>query len=843
MESFTADRKDIKMIKKMLLYYKKNNILLFVVAAFISAFLMNILSTYCSVQEMLVEDVAQTDGSWNMCIRGTSEKIKTECLSLSDVKQIGTETNEKAKLQSFSGKSTVSATLSLRYMDETAMSLCALKLYKGRLPQDSSEIVISSGMKINDEYAYQGDYIGQTLCLKDSKKEYVIVGILDNMDASTTNENNECILLSDGTSDNMILYLELADNHLNFYGSNGQVRKSCYEISQFLGFSDEEIYDWQNINKSGSTDNTKEDYPVWLNNELLMVLEHGNSSQTIQLVQYVSVLFGLMILLIGGFMTASISISDYQKRRPDHALLLLCGSKLSTIKRQYLIEKEMIFIPASSSGIFLGWLIQLAIAEIVQRHRTTAIQNLHIGFSLWSAVTSFILIVAISSFAVMISFSKWKSLSPMDALYQDRGNDIGKNFVPHYFEVGKSTFPLTFQLGMINVLRRKLSAVICVLCIAMAAFLFICFCNLSSVVNQLASQQEEENQFQFLAFANEIPKLEQFKNNIPYIDELTVTYDSTAMVEENEDFLSEDSVKWYSDIYDSTQASFYLDIVAIDQYYYDTYLQGEDKPSYEALVEQNSCVYDDSCLVSKNNKIIHIFNDVNDKKITFKSDDITEEKHTCSLTINTRVSRRQVPLSDDFQPTIYIPYEVYFSSFTPSFVILNINSATGCEMKVQTWLIEHAEEYGITVQDNLSEYLETRDTISMVQIIMAGVLVLTTLVALICVTGTLKSSMDRQSKDLSVMQALGMTKEQVFNILFSESIIYVLVGLIIGMAATIFFAKHLIEMAASVTILKLGIPYYPFALCSAGAIVMAMLVSLILVSKFIKNFSLSKQRL
>ena len=831
------------MIRKMLLYYKKNNILLFVVAIFVSAFLMNILSTYCSVQEMLVEDVAQTDGGWNICIRDTLENIKSECLSLSDVKQIGTETEKKAELYSLSGKTADSQTLSLRYMNQSAMSLCALKLYKGRLPQNPSEITISSGMKINDVYAYQGDYVGKTLCLKDSKQEYLIVGILDNMDSSTDNENNECILLADGnTSGNMTLYLELAENHLDFFGSNEEIRKSCYEISEFLGFSENEIYDWQRINKNGDSKITKEDYSVWLNNELLMVLEHGNSNQTIQMVQYVSILFGMMILLIGGFMTAAITISDYQKRRSDQALLLLCGSKLSTIKRQYLIEKEIIFITASFGGIFLGWLLQLVVAGIVQSHRTAVIENLHIRFLPWSAVVSFIIIVVISSFSVVISFSKWKSLSPMDALYQDRGNDTEKIFVPHHFEVGKGIFPLTFQLGMIQVLRRKLSAVICILCAAMAAFLFICFCNLSSVINQFASQQEEENQFQFLAFANEIPKLEQLKNNIPYIDELSVTYDSTAMTDQNKNFLTEDSVKWYGDIYDSVQDSFYLDIVAVDRYYYDTYLQGEDKPDYDTLAEQNGCVYDDACLVSKKNNTIHILNDIKDKEIELKGEGVKGKKQTCSLVMNTRVSRRQIPLPDNFQPTLYVPYEVYFSHFTPSFVIININAVTGCEKEIQTWLMDHSGEYGISVQDNLSEYQETQDTVSMVRIIMEGVLILTTLVALICIASTLKSSMDRQSDDLAVMQALGMMKKQIFNILFSQSMIYVLTGLVIGTAATFFFVKQLIEMATHVTIIKLGMTYYPFVLCAAGAVVIAMLVSLIVASKFIKELSLSRKR-
>lgn len=832
------------MIRKMLLYYKKNNILLFMVAMFVSAFLMNILSTYCSVQEMLVEDVAQIDGRWNVCIRDTSENIKSGCLSLSDVKQIGIETEKKAELYSLSGRQADSGTLSLRYMNQAAMSLCVLKLYKGRLPQNRSEIVVSFGMKINDEYVYQGDYIGKTICLKNSSQEYCIVGILDNMNASSGNENNECILLgNDGTSGNMTLYLELANNHLNFFSSNGEVRKSCYEITKFLGFSEDEIYDWQRIRENGDSKVIKEDYPIWLNNELLMVLEHGNSGQTIRMVQYVSILFGLMILLIGGFMTAGITISDYQKRRSDHALFLLCGSKLSTIKKQYFIEKEIIFITASLSGIFLGRLLQLAVAEIVQQHRTTMIENLHIRFLPWSAVISFLLIVAISSLSVVISFSKWKALSPMDALYQDRRNDVEKIFVPHHFEVGKGILPLTFQIGMIQVLRRKLSAIICILCVAMAAFLFICFCNLSLVINQIASQQEEKNQFQFFAFANEIPKLEQLKNNIPYTDECNVSYDTNVRVVQNQNILTEESVKWYGKIYDSVQDSFSVDVVAVDRYFYDTYLQGEDKPSYDILAEQNGCVYDDACLVPKENNAIHILKDIKGKEIELKGEGVKGKKQTCKLVLNTRVKRHKVPLPDDFQPTIYVPYEVFFSSFTPFFVMVHINAVTDCEKEVQAWLMDHAGEYGISVQDNLSEYQETRDTVSMVRVIMEGVLILTTLVALICIISTLKSSMDRQSGDLVIMQALGMKKEQIFDILFSESMIYVLTGLIIGIIATLFFAKQLIEMVSCITIVKLGMAYYPFALCTVGAIVIAVLVTLMLVSKFTKDFSLSRQRL
>ena len=76
----------------MLWYYKKKNSLLFVVTVMVTMFLFNLLSTYCSVQEMLVADVTQTEGSWNLCVKDLPKDKRNICFECERKRQENKET-------------------------------------------------------------------------------------------------------------------------------------------------------------------------------------------------------------------------------------------------------------------------------------------------------------------------------------------------------------------------------------------------------------------------------------------------------------------------------------------------------------------------------------------------------------------------------------------------------------------------------------------------------------------------------------------------------------------------------------------------------------------------------
>ena len=448
------------------------------------------------------------------------------------------------------------------------------------------------------------------------------------------------------------------------------------------------------------------------------------------------------------------------------------------------------------------------------------------------------LVLVISFLTEIIAFKKLGKLSPLEALYGKREHTEKQTRVLSKLEIGTSSVPVEFHLGLINVTRRKLSSVINLLCIGTAVFLFICFYDFGSVTNQIVSEQEEENQFQFFAYANEIEHLDKLKKQIPYVENLEIVYDSTILMEKKnkEGVLSEDSVKWYSDIYENRQDSVYLDVVAIDRSYYENYLQGKEKPDYDTLINENACVYDDGCVVSKKNKVIQILDDLKNYNITFTSEDLIENTGTSEILLKSRVSRYQIPLEDNFQPTLYVPYEVYFDKFTPSFVMLNLNAVSGHEDEVKTWLLEHSEEYGISVQDNVSEYLEVRDTVSMVQIVLGGILVLVALVAILYMVSALKNSIDSQKKELDVLQALGMEKKQIFYIVFCESLFYVIGGLLIGSLLSVMITKRFVEIMANVTILSLSIPVYPLFLCSVLCAMVSFVICFFVVKRYFNGF-------
>lgn len=821
------------MMWKMLWYYRKKNSILFAVAAAVSMFLMGLVSAYCSVQEMLVADVIQAEGSWNLYLKDMAKEGQAACSSLPGVVRMGLEADKTVKLVSVSGRKAEPVKMAVRYMDETAMSLQAFRLRDGRLPGKPSEITISAGLKINGEYAYQGEYIGQRIQISSSGEEYTVVGILDNLDAGTDSGNNECIALGREAPGKAIVYLELSGSRLHFTGSNRKVREASYQIVSSLGIGREEVYDWQRMNQDSSLSAVKEDYRVVLNNDLLVVLEHGNSVQSIQAIRLVTLLLGGMVLLIGSFMAAGVSISDYQCRRSDHGVLLLCGSKVSSIRRQFILEKEVIFAVASVTGLILSQVLQWAVMQAVSSHRIDALQNFEMHFFLLPALAVVCLILFVTFFTEIVVFRKLGKISPLEVLYgSGREHTTGKRKILHGFEIGDGSLPFLFQLGFINASRRKLSCAISVLCVGMAIFLFICFCDVSSVANQVISQQEEENRFEFYAYGNEIPDLGRSKESIPYVEEMEIVYDSIAMAEGG---LSEDSVEWYPDIYSTVDAPCYFDVVGISKSYYEDYLQGEDKLPYEELVRQGGCVYDDFCLVSGNNTVINILEEIKGTPISLTGERVKDGSGQCSAFVAGRVSQHSIPLSDCFQPSLFVPYEVFFKQFTTGTVLIYINAVPGRETQLRQWLMDHSGEYGVTIQDNVSEYLETQDTVSMLRIIVGGILALTAMVAFIYLVSTLKGSVDRQSDELGVMQALGMDRRQALGVLVSESLIYVCAGLLLGILLAAVMAKQLVELMADVTILGLYIPVYPVIVCTILSVGVAVFVCYLLVRRLQKG--------
>ena len=104
------------------------------------------------------------------------------------------------------------------------------------------------------------------------------------------------------------------------------------------------------------------------------------------------------------------------------------------------------------------------------------------------------LVLVISFLTEIIAFKKLGKLSPLEALYGKREHTEKQTRVLSKLEIGTSSVPVEFHLGLINVTRRKLSSVINLLCIGTAVFLFICFYDFGSVTNQIVSEQEEEIQ-------------------------------------------------------------------------------------------------------------------------------------------------------------------------------------------------------------------------------------------------------------------------------------------------------------------------------------------------------------
>ena len=804
------------MMTKIVRYNWKRNLALGLVLMLITTFFVTIGMTVSNVQHLLYAKMVQSEGEWDLYIQEADEQVEDKCREETSIQKVGlayTEEQENIDKERIKEKK-----IRFQYYDKDAIKICALPILEGRLPEKENEIAISAGMKIEDGYAYQQEVIGKTWCGPDGQKVR-IVGILDNMNAGLEDENRICVGYKQKIAVNThkcSMYVCFAGSEMKLVGSNHSVRKASYDLCKKLGVSREDIYDWQRI-KTEDGQRNKEDYPVWLNNNRLFLLEHGNSQKTMQVTGVIACILTVLVLFVGGFMLASTILKDYATRKKDLALLHLCGCTKGQLKRWYLIEKYLLCFVACPAGVVVGYQLAGRLLWEIQERQYRGIHLVYNHFSILMCMISIGMMGLVLLFSVLFGFRQWKSMFAKDALYKDREKCYtGKNVTLHsdLFKTDRVSMTLS---GM-YLRRKKGNSVFCISCVAVTVFLFLVFCNFSTVVSQLLEQYQEKEQFEFFLYSNVCDKIQTIKKEIPFVDECELLYDDTAKIEgaSGEELLSKDCKKYYSDIYAKETEPFYVDVVGIDENFYNNYLIGEDKVAYKKLVKMGGCVYDDSCRLPKSEK--EIFTMQNRKKQEVRFTVTTEEGKTKTedAVLATRVRRYHTALDNCFQPTVYVPQELFLKMFTPSFTLLHINAIAGYENDLQAWLLEHAAKAGVSVQDNISEYMETKDMVLMVQWIFGGIVLVVSIIAIGYVIAILKNNMEEQKSEWRILHRIGMSGFRIWKVAFWECSSFAIGGWLLGMLGATLFSNYIVEQLARVNIVQFAVPVTSYLLILAG---------------------------
>lgn len=738
----------------------------------------------------------------------------------------------------------------LKGFTKAALNNLSVRLVKGRLPENTNEIVIPThlktngrlDLKLNDSITLEvgkridskGDELNQSDKYQNTAGEqlvemqtrtYKIVGIIErpatNIEYYTAPGYTFITYIdSKNLSGNVDIYAKFTKDGVKNWDKT---------IANILGVSQvlfRKVYN-QEIESEKLTEQLKKTYMFDINKYLIDLETNPISSTSMGDLGKVLAIVIVIIVFTSIFcIKNSFDISITEKIR-QYGMLRSIGATKKQIKRNVFYEATILGLIGIPLGIILGCLATYILIIISNYYLTDVIQT---GFKLELVFSTYAILVAIILGIITIYFSALKSatraskVSEIDSIRNSANLKISSKKIksPKYI---KKLFGIGGVISFKNLKRNKKKYRTTIISITVSTFVFIALYSFMELAFQNVNNELKVSDFNISLSTNAINDYSYNKFlktvNLSGVEDYAILRNSELS------FTGSHSSKEYLEYFGTkkeSDAEEHITIFAIGKKQYDKYIKSLGL-NYDDIKDK-VILFDKQYITSydkNNNKItknirVYDFN---------KGDVITSTNNQLNLEIGAISSIGPNLLKNLSNSYLIISDEMFdrIAKTNNLDIYYKASNADKLQDELDSYL--NGESYNI---DNKEENVRIMNNLfTLIAIFLYGFIIVISLIGITNIFNTITTNMELRKQEFAMLKSIGMTSKEFKRMIRLESLFMGIKSLLFGILIGIILS-YLIYLSSDS-----DIPYkLPIV-----AIIISILVVFILISLIMK-YSLNK---
>ena len=737
----------------------------------------------------------------------------------------------------------------LKGFTKDALNNLSVRLVKGRLPENTNEIVIPThlktngrlDLKLNDSITLEvgkridskGDELNQSDKYQNTAGEYLvemqtktykIVGIIErpatNIEYYTAPGYTFITYIdSKNLSGNVDIYAKFTKDGVKNWDKT---------IANILGVSPvlfRKVYN-QEIESEKLTEQLKKTYMFDVNKYLIDLETNPISSTSIGDLGKVLAIVIVIIVFTSIFcIKNSFDISITEKIR-QYGMLRSIGATKKQIKRNVFYEATILGLIGIPLGIILGCLATYILIIISNYYLTDVVQT---GFKLELVFSTYAILVAIILGIITIYFSALKSatraskVSEIDSIRNSANLKISSKKIksPKYI---KKLFGIGGVISFKNLKRNKKKYRTTIISITVSTFVFIALYSFMELAFQNVNNELKVSDFNISLSTNAINDYSYNKFlktvNLSGIEDYVILRNSELS------FTGSHSSKEYLEYFgteNESDAEGHITIFAIGKKQYDKYIKSLGL-NYDDIKDK-AILFDKQYITSydkNNNKITK-----NIRVYDFNKGDVITSTNQLNLEIGAISS-----MEPDFLKWLSNSYLIISDEMFDKIAKTNnldiyykASNADKLQDELDSYL--NGESYNI---DNKEENVRIMNNLfTLIAIFLYGFIIVISLIGITNIFNTITTNMELRKQEFAMLKSIGMTSKEFKRMIRLESLFMGIKSLLFGILIGIILS-YLIYLSSDS-----DIPYkLPIV-----AIIISILVVFILISLIMK-YSLNK---
>lgn len=738
----------------------------------------------------------------------------------------------------------------LKGFTKDALNNLSVRLVKGRLPENTNEIVIPThlktngrlDLKLNDSITLEvgkridskGDELNQSdkyqntageQLVEMQTKTYKIVGIIErpatNIEYYTAPGYTFITYIdSKNLSGNVDIYAKFTKDGVKNWDKT---------IANILGVSQvlfRKVYN-QEIESEKLTEQLKKTYMFDMNKYLIDLETNPISSTSMGDLGKVLAIVIVIIVFTSIFcIKNSFDISITEKIR-QYGMLRSIGATKKQIKRNVFYEATILGLIGIPLGIILGCLATYILIIISNYYLTDVIQT---GFKLELVFSTYAILVAIILGIITIYFSALKSatraskVSEIDSIRNSANLKISSKKIksPKYI---KKLFGIGGVISFKNLKRNKKKYRTTIISITVSTFVFIALYSFMELAFQNVNNELKVSDFNISLSTNAINDYSYSKFlktvNLSGVEDYAILRNSELS------FIGSHSSKEYLEYFGTkkeSDAEEHITIFAIGKKQYDKYIKSLGL-NYDDIKDK-AILFDKQYITSydkNNNKItknirVYDFN---------KGDVITSTNNQLNLEIGAISSIGPNLLKNLSNSYLIISDEMFdrIAKTNNLDIYYKASNADKLQDELDSYL--NGESYSI---NNKEENVRIMNNLfTLIAIFLYGFIIVISLIGITNIFNTITTNMELRKQEFAMLKSIGMTSKEFKRMIRLESLFMGIKSLLFGILVGIVLS-YLIYLSSDS-----DIPYkLPIV-----AIIISILVVFILISLIMK-YSLNK---
>lgn len=738
----------------------------------------------------------------------------------------------------------------LKGFTKDALNNLSVRLVKGRLPENTNEIVIPThlktngrlDLKLNDsitlEVGKRIDSKGSELSQSDKyqntageqlvemqTKTYKIVGIIErpatNIEYYTAPGYTFITYIdSKNLSGNVDIYAKFTKDGVKNWDKT---------IANILGVSQvlfRKVYN-QEIESEKLTEQLKKTYMFDMNKYLIDLETNPISSTSMGDLGKVLAIVIVIIVFTSIFcIKNSFDISITEKIR-QYGMLRSIGATKKQIKRNVFYEATILGLIGIPLGIILGCLATYILIIISNYYLTDVIQT---GFKLELVFSTYAILVAIILGIITIYFSALKSatraskVSEIDSIRNSANLKISSKKIksPKYI---KKLFGIGGVISFKNLKRNKKKYRTTIISITVSTFVFIALYSFMELAFQNVNNELKVSDFNISLSTNAINDYSYSKFlktvNLSGVEDYAILRNSELS------FTGSHSSKEYLEYFGTkkeSDAEEHITIFAIGKKQYDKYIKSLGL-NYDDIKDK-VILFDKQYITSydkNNNKIIK-----NIRVYDFnKGDVITSTNSQLNLEIGAISSIGPNLLKNLSNSYLIISDEMFDKIAKTNNLDIYYKASNADKLQDELDSYLNGESYNINNQEENVRIMNNLFTL--IAIFLYGFIIVISLIGITNIFNTITTNMELRKQEFAMLKSIGMTSKEFKRMIRLESLFMGIKSLLFGILIGIILS-YLIYLSSDS-----DIPYkLPIV-----AIIISILVVFILISLIMK-YSLNK---